>query len=391
MPLGAPITQAITNGLGLAVEVVSARRQKSKQPAVVLTETTLGSSPFSARETDPPVQQEKDITEPLDHGEVEYLPAISDLDIKDEDKYHDAQESPTEEDEQNWALDDAANALEQPVSEESRQLSENNTLSVKYGVDGQPSLDSLVAIVLSKCPPITYSPPRLERPVIIPQRRPGEAGRGFIRAYAPVLAESGIPQETFISFLKTFHRASQASPVLGVIYISAGIVGIVPHTATLVTSIVVQVAVGAAIELQKRQRSNSFLDEMNEKIFRPRGKYALIMTYKPDATKAVQGKETDISEMVYKRSTKDGFKFAKGKFKRESGTTYAEVNVPESAPLVFPGLEQQSTELGQIHKVSSGKQSQKFLADYYDRRAQAIYVSRCFCPDPPKMLTRLIR
>lgn len=383
MPLGAPITQAITNGLGIAVEIVSARRQKSKQPVVVLTQTTSGSSPVSARETDPPVQQEKDISGTVDHGEVGFLPAISELDIKHKDKYHDAQESPTEEDEQNWTLDDAANALKQPVSEESRQSSENSTISIKYGVDGRPSLDSLVAIVRSKCPPITYSPPCLKHPIIIPQRRPGAAGRGFIRAYAPVLAENGIPQETFISFLKTFHRASQASPVLGVIYISAGIVGLVPHTVTLVTSIVVQVAVGAAMELQKRQRSNSFLDEMNEKIFRPRGKYALIMTYKPDATKAVQGKATDISEMVYKRSTKDGFKFAKGKFKKESGTTYAEVNMPESAPLVFPGLEKQSTELGQIQKLSSGKQIQKFLVDYYDRRAQAIYVTRCFCPDPP--------
>lgn len=376
MPLGAPITQAITNGLGIAVEIVSARRQKLKQPVVVLTQITSGSSPVSVRETDPPVQQEKEISKTVDHAEVETLPVISELDTDDEEKYHDAEESHTEEDEQNWALDDAANALEQPVIKEPRKSSENSTISIsiKYGVDGQPSLDSLVAIVLSKCPPITYRPPFLKHPIIIPQRRPGAAGRGFIRAYAPVLAESGIPQETFISLLKTFHRASQASPVLGVIYISAGIVGLVPHTATMVTSIVVQVAIGAAMELQKRQRSNSFLDEMNEKIFRPRGKYALVMTYKPDAKKAVQAKATDISEMVYKRSTKDGFKFAKGKFKKESGTTYAEVNMPESAPLVFPGLEQQSTEIGHIQKVSSGKQSQKFLADYYDRRAQAIYV-----------------
>lgn len=45
--------------------------------------------------------------------------------------------------------------------------------------------------------------------MVIPQRRPGSKTRGFLRAYAPVLADYEIDQETFATFLKSFHKASQ--------------------------------------------------------------------------------------------------------------------------------------------------------------------------------------
>ena len=50
---------------------------------------------------------------------------------------------------------------------------------------------------------------RLTCPVIIPQRRPGDKTRGFERAYAPVLEEYGINQDSFLHFLKSFHKASK--------------------------------------------------------------------------------------------------------------------------------------------------------------------------------------
>ena len=64
---------------------------------------------------------------------------------------------------------------------------------------------------------IKYAEPSIEAvqstglrcPVVIPQRRPGSKTRGFIRAYAPVLADFDIDQETFLGFLKAFHKASQ--------------------------------------------------------------------------------------------------------------------------------------------------------------------------------------
>ena len=50
---------------------------------------------------------------------------------------------------------------------------------------------------------------KLQCPVVIPQRRPDSKTRGFIRAYAPVLSDYEIDQETFLTFLKSFHKASQ--------------------------------------------------------------------------------------------------------------------------------------------------------------------------------------
>lgn len=50
---------------------------------------------------------------------------------------------------------------------------------------------------------------RLPCPVIIPQRRPRNKGRGFVRAYAPVLNDCGIGQDVFLRFLKDWYMASK--------------------------------------------------------------------------------------------------------------------------------------------------------------------------------------
>jgi hypothetical protein len=103
---------------------------------------------------------------------------------------------------------------------------------------------------------------------------------------------------------------------------------------------------------------------MNQKLFMPRGEFALIMSYKPDAQKAMEGQHAYVSEMVFKRSTKDSWKYdLKGRFVIESGKTFAEVDMSESAPLIFPGLEKE-TDIEELKKVSAGKKSQKFMADY---------------------------
>ena len=48
-------------------------------------------------------------------------------------------------------------------------------------------------------------------PVIIPQRRPENQSRGWIRAYAPALMDCGIDQRQFLSFLDGFNEASKVS------------------------------------------------------------------------------------------------------------------------------------------------------------------------------------
>ena len=55
---------------------------------------------------------------------------------------------------------------------------------------------------------------RLQLPVVIPQRRPTDRSRGFVRAYAPDLGPCGLTQDMFISFLNKFDESTQASPLL---------------------------------------------------------------------------------------------------------------------------------------------------------------------------------
>lgn len=47
----------------------------------------------------------------------------------------------------------------------------------------------------------------LSVPVIVPERRPGSKHRGFVRAYAPVLMDCGIDQDTFMDFLIGFEAS----------------------------------------------------------------------------------------------------------------------------------------------------------------------------------------
>src|SRR5687768_2121087 len=52
---------------------------------------------------------------------------------------------------------------------------------------------------------------KLDLPVILPQRRPKERSRGFVRAYAPLLSNVGINQHMWLKFLDDFEQSTQAT------------------------------------------------------------------------------------------------------------------------------------------------------------------------------------
>ena len=106
-----------------------------------------------------------------------------------------------DEDEAYWELDEAA-ALEDPSS----------TVGDEKPMGDEPKADvhKLVQKFLTAHPAPPHTPMGpLECPVIIPQRRPHTKARGFVRAYAPVLEDAGIDQDTWIEFLKIFHKSQQ--------------------------------------------------------------------------------------------------------------------------------------------------------------------------------------
>ncbi|KAK5047395.1 hypothetical protein LTR16_011159, partial [Cryomyces antarcticus] len=106
-------------------------------------------------------------------------------------------DSSTDEDEADWELDEAADALES-----------KKTSAAKRDLTGAVDIPHLIESFIAEHPAPSATA-RLPCPVIIPQRRPHNKKRGFVRAYAPVLAECGIDSATFMSFLKLFHQASK--------------------------------------------------------------------------------------------------------------------------------------------------------------------------------------
>lgn len=65
--------------------------------------------------------------------------------------------------------------------------------------------------------------------------------------------------------------------------------------------------------------------------------------------------------------------------KSTSGKTHTEFEIPEAAPLIFPHLdaaaaeEGEEEEAGKKKSTSAFKKSGKFVSDYLDRRAHAVY------------------
>lgn len=274
-------------------------------------------------------------------------------------------------DEKDWELDEAALP---PSYEESE-------------TEQPRSMNELVGDVFAGHTMVQQTA-RLPCPVIIPQRRPRQKTRGFVRAYAPVLNDCGIDQDTFLRFLKSFHQASQANPIWTVLQVSAGIAGMAPSVIAMAVTTAVQIAAGAAKEVQTRARTNNYLDQMNEQLFKPRGLYALIFKYKPDQTQSrfggsgptVSAESIDVmtGRLVAKYDRSDsgvsqssGLMGGMANLRVASGDVRGLVEMPQAAPLIFPDLDRAIEQQGQEGFKAKMKGASKFLGDYLDRRAQA--------------------
>jgi hypothetical protein len=224
---------------------------------------------------------------------------------------------------------------------------------------------------------------------------------------------TGIDQKTFIDFVNQLDIASKASPVFDVINLACFAVGLVPNPIAMAVSTAVQVGSRTAQEIQSRTRRNTYLDQINESLFKPRGLYCMIMTFKPDnphdpvlginfaasgglsATDQALVKATSIPDSELRQKLQ--------KMRLTSGTSKGEMSLPESAPLIYPAIDAAAeAALEAAEGSSSGAQpalseSKKeklsskggFLANYFDRRAQASYAglhpeSRLAVPPPEK-------
>lgn len=125
----------------------------------------------------------------------------------------------------------------------------------------------------------------------------------------------------------------------------------------------------------------------------PRGLYCLILTYKPESSETHAS--VDITKAISSSldDTSTGFKKTLKSIKLSSGTTYGELEMPEAAPLIFPALDRIADIEGgeNSQKSNKFKDSGKFVTDYFDRRAQAKYVSSPLSPlSSPRQLPQVL-
>ena len=211
----------------------------------------------------------------------------------------------------------------------------------------------------------------LALPVVITQRRPGSRTRGFVRAYSPLLADAGIDQPTFLDFLDDLNKSAVPSPWIQAINLASFAGNAVPEPFTIMISVAVQKVADAGSELHSRSKTNRFLDRVNEAFFAPRGLVALLMTWKPSrADELLTTAEFDMASAVAQASGQ-GEGRRRRRFESSSGASSFEW--PETAPLVFPTLDElaEAGEGGEAKKQSAVKRGGHFVGQYMDKRARA--------------------
>ncbi|KIV83625.1 hypothetical protein PV11_05635 [Exophiala sideris] len=240
----------------------------------------------------------------------------------------------------------------------------------KLDLQHAQNVDQVLDTFMQQHPPPQYNPVagRLEMPVILPQRRPKNKERGFVRAYAPMLQTCGIQQAEFLDFLDGFGKAIQLHPLFHAFNLAcAGAViatdiAVGPMFFVHVGAMVVHTSVELSRRTYVKYESNKYLDDMNEKFFKPHGLFALVMAYDPESNDLIEKADmsTSVLSSIASRDTGKASRFANA-----SGTT-RELEIPQSAPLVFPGLDA----LGEAEKENAFKRVGGRLGDYFDRRAQ---------------------
>jgi hypothetical protein len=234
----------------------------------------------------------------------------------------------------------------------------------------------------------------LELPVIIPQRRPKTRARGFVRAYAPLLANANVDQDTFVDFIDTFNKVLEPNPWLYAINLAGVVEYGVPEPLMMLLGVGLDIATDAIMEAQSRFASNAFLNRINAEFFAPRGLVCFVATWKPEASDRdivsvvdFEGRTADDSRpdmtlaqklkdvALQKTSTDEFLQGLKGQAQASIKPSNGTVPPLEPAPLIFPSLEETfdtSQQNGSTAKKQKGiDRAGKWMDEYLDKRAQA--------------------
>ena len=97
----------------------------------------------------------------------------------------------------------------------------------------------------------------------------------------------------------------------------------------------------------------------------------MIVVYKPEEPQYFNQTADVSTGVITSRGTPLPEQTRTGKFRLASAETKGETEMPEPAPLIFPQLESWVEQGGTPYKPETAG----FLRDYFDRRAQATFVS----------------
>lgn len=352
-PLTGKILRGLASGIGLAAEAYHHRKEKKEEKKATRANDEAINWPPTYEESVQDHQSDQDV-QSISQNEQDAL-----------DEYY-SSSIPQQMYEATWQLDEAQD-----------QLGSQKPPPYSVNEDQLPQLAETFLQDHSSPPPAPPSPegqsPKLTLPVLITQRRPGKRSRGFVRAYAPLLNEVGIDQPTFLDFIDNLNKAVQPSGLIQALNL-ASIAGLfAPDHFAVLISLVIQIATNIGDEIHSRVRTNGFLDKMNDEFFAPRGLVAIIMTWKPSQpeemiTMANFDMDSSITPVV-SNGESSGYKKFKQKFAPSRGVPSFEW--PDTAPLIFPKLDDLAVDGGQVRKQNALKRSSNFVEEYMDRRARA--------------------
>ncbi|KAI8712346.1 hypothetical protein NCS52_01332400 [Fusarium sp. LHS14.1] len=233
---------------------------------------------------------------------------------------------------------------------------------------------------------------KLALPVILPQRRPKDRGRGFVRAYAPVLEDVGINQETFLDLVDSFNKSLEPNPHLYAINLTGLASMAAPEPFTMLIGASIDILSFMTVEAHSRFKSNKFLDHVNAEFFAPRGLVCLIVTWSPHTNNdelvsavALDGRPVEsppltqqVKDIVMQKSSgKQSLEKFKHQFQDNMKPFKGTVSWPEPAPLTFPSLDEISkgkeSEAKNKNKLDKAEQ---WLDEYMDRRGQAKWIRK---------------
>jgi hypothetical protein len=341
------VVKGIAASIGLASE--SIHHHKEKKAAKAAATLSRGNS-------------ESDTLSPSSSAGLERKVTSSSTSSKHEDEYQGEHE---EHDDEQWDLDDAQDDLiaDRNVSKE-RPFERDPSKIAKHFTDDYPVVPGVELR-------------RLSLPVVLPQRRPKARSRGFVRAYAPELQNCGIDEAMFIDFLDTFKQATLASPWLNAINLAGFAFMALPVGISQAATLALALTVSVAKNMQSRHRYSHILDQMNDDFYRPRGLYAMVLTWNPESDDMEIG--INLNEMIGKNSTPpEGIvQKTKHSLRPSMGNTNG-VAFTETTPLVFPALDR----LAGTHNEEANTQKEKlmhaksFASEYLDRRAQAKHAAQ---------------